>query len=51
MQDLCFLYLLYSFTCILFASGVIFFSKMLNVTQNVGITDLLTETENGKYYI
>lgn len=51
MQDLCFLYLLYSFTRILFASSVIFFSKMLNVTQNFGITDLLTEAENGIYYI
>jgi len=51
MQDLCFLYLLYSFTLILFASIVIFFTKMLNVTQNFGITDLSTEAENGIYYI
>ena len=50
-QNLCFRYLLCSFTSILFASSVIFFSEMLNVTKNFGITDLLKAAENGIYYI
>jgi len=49
-QDLCFWYPLRSFTSILFASSVIF-SKLLNVTQNFGITYVLKEAENGIYYI